>query len=119
MQKNVFISYTLRDNRLSKTKLNEFKNALKTLNFLSTFIDALDNNDAISPQNEVMAQLMRSDVVWLIDSAKISESKWVLKEIEIAIKYNKSIHKLSVETMDNIIQAKDSYAILKIIQNYV
>jgi len=109
----------MRDNRISRTKLNEFKNALKMLNFLSTFIDALDNTDVVSPQNEVMAQLMRSDVVWLINSAEISESKWVLKEIETAIKYNKIIHKLSVETMDNIIHAKDGFTILKIIQNYV
>jgi hypothetical protein len=119
MQINIFVSYTLRDNLLSKTKLNNFKNALKMLKFLTTYIDILDNNNTISPQNEVIDKLIKSDIVWLIHSSdEIFKSKWVLKEIQIAKENNKIIHYLDIGIIDNIIYAKNDFILLRLINNY-
>ena len=118
MQIKIFVSYTLRDNLLSKAKLNDFKNALKKLKFLTTYIDILDNNNSISPQNEVIDRLIKADIVWLIHSSdEIFKSEWVSKEIQIAEENNKSVHYLDIETIDNIIYAKNDPNLLRLINN--
>lgn len=120
MQIKVFVSYTLRDKRLSKTKLNDLKNALKILNFLATYIDVLDNNNTIFPQNEVIDRLIDADVVWLIyTSDEVLKSEWVLKEIEMATEHNKIIHRMNIEVIDSIIYAKEGNTLLSLVKKYL
>ena len=119
MQKKIFVSYTLRGNKLSKIKLNNLKDVLNMLDFLIVYIDAFDNNNIVSPQIEVINRLLDADIVWVIYSDDILKSEWVLKEIQIAEEHNKIIHYMSVETIDSIILARDNSMLLNLIQAYI
>jgi len=119
MKTNIFVSYTLKGNRLSKHKLNELKKALTTLDFLSLYIDILDNNCSASPQSEVIYRLLKSDIVWVIFCDEVLKSEWVIKEIKLAKKHNKPIHHISISTMNNLIVAQDDSKKLNILRTFI
>ncbi len=118
MQYNIFVSYTLRDENITKDILTRFKNSLSKINQLTTFIDILDNVNFENPQAEVFNQLCKADFVWVINSKYLHESEWVSFELDKAKELKKSIYYIDLPTINNIINT-DISEINKIIKNYL
>lgn len=119
MQKKIFISYTLRDNWVNKSKLCALKNAMLKFPTLTTYIDLLDNKNVISPQDEVVANLINSDILWVINSNGILESQWVSKEIDIAKQHHKDVYYISTDILENIINPANKTDLLRYVIYYI
>lgn len=76
-----FVSYTLNDPEVTKDLLLAYKRQ-QPLN-VDTFVDVLDN-DSVSRQDRVTAELYASDDVHLINSPSVLKSTWVQYEMQIA-----------------------------------
>lgn len=118
MQKRVFISYTLRDLFLDKGKLSALKKQLSAIADIVTYIDVLDNYNSFDPQGEVIYQLKKSDIIWVINSPGALSSQWVSKEISIAEQCNKRIYYLSTQIVEKILNLQE-YEINKYISPYL
>ncbi len=97
-----FISYTMRDGIIEIIFLKRIK-AFYSIKNIDTYIDVLDNT-ATNKQKFVIENLCSSNKLILIETIGSYDSKWVLKELEIAskrnipieiIKYEKFIHILN------------------------
>ena len=102
----IFISYTMKDNEISIAFLNNIKE--KYQNFVNIYIDKLCD---LSSQDSVLNELSTSDIVLLLNTQNIFNSKWVKLELDYAkslgipiIKYNPSyiINKKPEELLDEI-----------------
>lgn len=76
-----FVSYTLKDPEVTKDLLLAYKRQ-QPLN-VDTFVDVLDN-DSVSRQDRVTAELYESDDIHLINSTSVFSSIWVQYELQIA-----------------------------------
>ncbi|HEJ2455616.1 TPA: TIR domain-containing protein [Vibrio cholerae] len=82
---NIFISYTLRDEVMTVDYLKSIAEVVSE--YGKPFVDIIDN-DAKDKQKFVMDQLDNSDLVVLLNTDSVSQSKWVKLEIERANKNN-------------------------------
>lgn len=80
---NIFVSYTTRDSEISLHRLNEVSIKLKQIGYV--YVDIIDNNSQ-DKQKRVFYELDNSDVIVLIASNSVYNSKWVALEIERARK---------------------------------
>lgn len=80
---NIFVSYTTKDHEISLVMLNQISTRLKQIG--TVYVDILDNN-SLDKQKRVFDELDNSDVIVLIVSNNVYNSKWVIKEIERARK---------------------------------
>lgn len=83
---NIFVSYTTIDHNVTLFKLKEISAKLKKIG--SVYIDIIDNNSQ-DKQKRVFDELDNSNIVVLVISDNIYNSKWVKIEIERA--HNMSI----------------------------
>ncbi|HAS7003472.1 TPA: TIR domain-containing protein [Vibrio parahaemolyticus] len=81
----IFISYTLRDEVMTVDHLRSISEVVSE--YGKPFVDIIDN-DAKDKQKFVMDQLDNSDLVVLLNTDSVSQSKWVKLEIERANKNN-------------------------------
>ncbi|MDR1383850.1 MAG: toll/interleukin-1 receptor domain-containing protein [Planctomycetaceae bacterium] len=93
-----FVSYTTIDKEITKEFLYQFSNELKK--YGEAFIDMLDNNSS-DKQLRIIYEIDSSDMLILIDTKSIYQSKWVLLEIERARGKEKPIQKISVNDILN------------------
>lgn len=77
----IFVSYTVRDNELSRAVLEQLSIRLKK--FGTVYTDLIDNNSE-HKQERVVSELDSSDIVLLIESSGTYSSPWVKFEIERA-----------------------------------
>lgn len=83
-----FVSYTLKDPEVTMDLLLAYKRQ-QPLN-VDTFVDVLDN-DSISRQDRVNAELYAADDIHLINSPSVLTSTWVKYELYIAQKEGKPV----------------------------
>ena len=76
-----FVSYTTRDQEVTKELLQAF--STKLCSYGEVYIDIINNN-SIDKQARVITELDSSDLMLLIESNSIYLSEWVLLEIERA-----------------------------------
>ncbi|WP_353777861.1 TIR domain-containing protein [Winogradskyella sp. 3972H.M.0a.05] len=99
----IFISYTMRDGEIKESLLRDI-NSLNHLNNLVLFIDKLHNNDS-NPQSRIKKEIESSDILLLLSSKKVFESKWVKKEILLAQELSLPIHFANPKNMKRIIKS--------------
>jgi hypothetical protein len=92
LMKSFFVSYTTIDSQISVTFLKELSCVLST--FGQSFIDLIDNDSVIDKQYRVEYELRNSDVLILVLTENTFNSKWVNREIDIAINSNIPIYKI-------------------------
>lgn len=80
---NIFVSYTTKDSEVTLHRLNEISIKLRQIGYV--YIDIIHNNSQ-DKQKRVFEELDNSDVIILIISNNVYNSKWVIKEIERAYK---------------------------------
>nr|WP_277869602.1 TIR domain-containing protein [Vibrio splendidus] len=78
----IFVSYTVRDSMVTKELLEKVNKML--LVFSEPYIDLL-HNDSFDKQARVKQELIKSDVILLLESDAISDSPWVQWEIDTAM----------------------------------
>ncbi len=93
---NIFISYTLRDKAMTVDYLKSISEVVSV--YGKPFVDII-HNDAKDKQKFVIEQLDNSDLVVLLNTDSISQSKWVKLEIERASKNNTPI--INIPLNDN------------------
>lgn len=96
MNHRVFISYTLRDNEITVELLGNLKEASK-LRGIDTFIDIIDNNNSAQHQDNIYRYIANADCLYLIETQRIYQSKWVIKELNFAKMLNIPIVKASLQ----------------------
>jgi len=89
MGKKAFISYTTRDGVYNLTKLKQIDNVLSQ--YYSTFIDLL-HNISTNPQQQIIKEIIQSNIVIVLKSKDTFNSPWVLLELNIANLLNKPIY---------------------------
>ena len=77
----IFVSYTLKDGYLDTSVLSQVKELYR--NSDSCYIDILDN-DSVDKQGRVEQELQSADVLLLIETPMVMESKWVRHELNVA-----------------------------------
>ena len=82
---NIFISYTLRDAVITVDHLKFISNIAS--DYGKPFVDIIDN-DAKDKQKFVIEQLDNSDLVVLLNTDSVPQSKWVRLEIDRANRNN-------------------------------
>lgn len=82
----IFISYTTRNNDVDKSLLMSIESELKI--YGDVYIDLLHNDNIIDPQSTVMEMLIKSDILIVLDTYRIHESRWVAYELEKANENN-------------------------------
>ena len=75
---SIFVSYTTRDSYIDKNTLEMVSSVLSS--YGPCYIDLLDN-DAVEKQRHVELMLSRAQLLILINSKSIGQSKWVQWEI--------------------------------------
>lgn len=85
-KKKIFISYTTIDKEINIDLLLKVEKKLKK--FGNIYIDLLHNDNHIEPQKKVVDKLIESELLIVINSENISNSKWVNIELEIAKEKN-------------------------------
>lgn len=103
-----FISYTTRDEEVTKDLLEILSKKLCTLGDI--FIDLVDNNSK-DKQQRVIFELDNSDVLILVESKSVYKSKWVIFELERAKTRQIPI---KVITLNEIIELSEKDIILKL-----
>ena len=78
----VFVSYTVRDSIVTKELLNQVQRMLTT--FSEPYIDLI-HNDSVDKQARVKQELIKSDIVLLLESDATLVSPWVQWELESAL----------------------------------
>lgn len=89
--KKIFLSYTTLDKEITIDLLKVIKNRVS--NISNIFIHLLDN-DLEKSQEAVINELNSSDLVILLETDRIEESKWVQIELENANKMHIPILKI-------------------------
>jgi len=107
---NVFISYTIRDTEISIDNLQKVK--CKLHKFDSVYIDLID---IYRSQDKVESELKNSNLVILIETENVYNSKWVLKEIDIASRCSIPILKIK---MSDLLSMPEKY-LFKILVNRI
>lgn len=82
----IFISYTTRNNDVDKSLLMSIESEIKI--YGDVYIDLLHNDNIIDPQSTVMEMLIKSDILIVLDTYRIHESRWVAFELEKANENN-------------------------------
>ncbi len=105
---NIFVSYTTKDSEVTLHRLNEISIKLRQIGYV--YIDIIHNNSQ-DKQKRVFEELDNSDVIILIISNNVYNSKWVIKEIERAYKQFTPIVPF---TINEIINSKTETLYIKI-----
>ncbi|OPC03169.1 hypothetical protein BAS10_17795 [Elizabethkingia meningoseptica] len=77
--KNIFVSYTTLDPEINENLLKDIEKIL--LEYGNVFIDLL-HNDSVEPQKRVIQELDKADILIVINTKSINDSKWVNFEIK-------------------------------------
>lgn len=96
----IFVSYTTRDEVLTKGLLSKLYEKLSLNNHV--YIDLLHNNSE-NKQKRVFDELAKSEIVLLITTDSINQSNWVNLELEYAEKMDIRIVQISIEKANKII----------------
>lgn len=72
---NIFVSYTTKDSEVTLHRLNEISIKLRQIGYV--YIDIIHNNSQ-DKQKRVFEELDNSDVIILIISNNVYNSKWVM-----------------------------------------
>lgn len=94
----VFVSYTIRDNSINENFLNQL-NEFLNMSF-NVFIDYL-HNDSDVKQERIEKELVNSDFIILIKTEQTYYSEWVLREIDIAKRFNIPIFEFEFNELMN------------------
>lgn len=89
MLPKAFISYTVRDGKYNLKSLKLIDRLLSP--YFITFIDLLHNSSK-KPQQRIIDELVKSNVVIVLFSEKTFSSPWVLFELSLAILLKKPIY---------------------------
>ena len=92
----IFVSYTLKDGYLDTSVLSQVKELYR--NSDSCYIDILDN-DSVDKQGRVEKELQSADVLLLIETPMVMESKWVRHELNVAKNRNILIIKSDINNI--------------------
>ncbi len=92
----IFVSYTLKDGYLDTSILLQVKELYR--NSDSCYIDILDN-DSVDKQGRVEQELQSADVLLLIETPMVMESKWVRYELDVAKSRNILIIKSDINNI--------------------
>lgn len=95
----IFISYTTRNNEVTKSSLINFSN--KVSSFGQVFIDLLDNN-SLNKQRRIIEELEKSDILLLIKSESTFKSEWVKLELEGAKKMELPVIEFQISEIENL-----------------
>lgn len=92
----IFVSYTLKDGYLDTSILLQVKELYRNRD--SCYIDILDN-DSVDKQGRVEQELQSADVLLLIETPMVMESKWVRHELNVAKNRNILIIKSDINNI--------------------
>ncbi|MEO4091736.1 hypothetical protein ABH307_01825 [Acinetobacter pittii] len=92
----IFVSYTLRDSILT---LQDFEIIVDKLSDHKVFIHFL--NPHIDSHKKIKDMILESDLLLLIKTDEVFESKWVLDELSIANKANIPLFFIDVNDIRN------------------
>lgn len=77
----IFLSYTLRDGHLTAAALRRIEESLNEHGL--TYVDAL-HNPGVAPQQHVIEELTKADLVVICLTPGVLESEWVQFELDLA-----------------------------------
>lgn len=92
--KKIFVSYTTLDNEINENLLKDIEKILS--DFGTVYIDLL-HNDSIDPQKKVIEELDKADILIVINTKNINNSKWVNFEVKRSDIRKIKIIKLSID----------------------
>lgn len=98
-----FVSYTTKDNEVTKELLESIAKVLKQKG--EVYIDLIDN-DSINKQERVINELDNSDVFLLIETKSVYDSVWVQIELDRAKSHQIDIQILSITDINDLISKK-------------
>jgi hypothetical protein len=96
-----FVCYTTRDIEVTSELLLLYSFELKRNG--EAFIDML-HNDSVDKQRRVLSELDSSDILILIETENVYNSKWVSIELNRAEANNIPIRKIKVKELKKILQ---------------
>ncbi|SNR83379.1 TIR domain-containing protein [Flavobacterium sp. ov086] len=91
-----FVCYTIRDKEITFSLLQHYANFLKISG--DVYIDLINNN-SLDKQKRVFQELDQCDVLIIIETKNVYNSKWVELEINRALELKKEIVKISVKSI--------------------
>jgi hypothetical protein len=112
LKPKIFFCYTTRDKEIDLLLLTNLKKNLNLLNLFYTYIDLIDNNKSINPQQNVIKNLKSSDILCIINTPNTHKSPWVKKEIYYANKHNIPIIKIELTSIYNFVNIDDKTQLL-------
>ncbi|MFS4429307.1 TIR domain-containing protein [Chryseobacterium sp. S90] len=98
-KRKIFISYTTIDKEINIDLLLEIEKKIQK--FGDIYIDLLHNDNNLEPQKNVINKLTESQLLIVINSENIKNSKWVKIEVEIAKEKNIKTIYINVEDILN------------------
>ena len=115
----VFVSYTLRDKKITQEMLENLKYILNKLERIESYIDIIDNKNVESPQDEVVNNLLSSNIIWVINSKCLNQSKWVELELAYAKTKKKPIYYIEYSNIIKMSNFVDLDCLKNYIKNFV
>ena len=110
----VFISYTLAGGDVTLAFLNEFKDKLKNLVSIDSYIDIIDNDSSGEEyQTRVMYEVDNSNYLFLIQSDEVTRSGWVRKELDRAKEKNIPVIEIHIDSINNFIRTLSLVSLLR------
>ncbi|PKB15231.1 TIR domain-containing protein [Flavobacterium sp. 5] len=98
---NIFVSYTTRNNEVTKNSLINFSNKINS--FGKIFVDLIDNN-SVDKQARIINELETTHLLILIKSQSTLNSDWVKFELDCAEKLNIPVIEFDITEIDALSQ---------------
>lgn len=110
--KKIFFCYTLKDGVIKKEFLYNLQTNIKKIG-LDCYIDLLDNSYHLKKfQLKLLEELNFCDIICVIRTPEVMNSKWVRIEIEEAKKSNKPIFYIDYDNITEFFLNKEKLFIL-------
>lgn len=97
--KKIFVSYTTMSKEINEKSLQDIKALLEV--YSEPYIELLDKNSSKS-QESIINNLKESDMVLLVKTKEVTESKWVQLELSCAAEFNIPIIEYTIDELENL-----------------
>ncbi|MDN3671563.1 hypothetical protein QWY99_00595 [Flavobacterium branchiarum] len=98
---NIFVSYTTRNNEVTKKNLMNFSKKINSLGKI--FIDLIDNK-SVDKQGRIVKELKTAQLLILIKSQSTLNSEWVKFELNCAKRLCIPVIEFDVNEIDDLTQ---------------
>ena len=113
MMKKIFVSYTTMSREINLESLNKIHEILGK--YGQPYIELLDKN-SLKNQDSIISELSRSDLLILLKTDDVDNSKWV--QLELGWAFNHSIPVLELEP-DLLLKSEEEHLIEKLMLSIV